>query len=105
MCEGSAHTDDTQLISPVGNRISVIDLSKSQTLLPFESPNNVSRIARSEYRDSDSAGGGEEAVADEEAEEGGVGAVVVAEAGEGSGPVEEGEGEAEIQRQVVKENV
>ncbi|KAK1264557.1 hypothetical protein QJS04_geneDACA015656 [Acorus gramineus] len=41
-------TDDTQLISPVGNRISVTDLSKSQTLtLPFESPNNVSRIAAS----------------------------------------------------------
>ncbi|CAL5327694.1 unnamed protein product [Camellia sinensis] len=40
--------NNTLLISPVGNRISVTDLIKSQTLtLPFQSSSNISRIAAS----------------------------------------------------------
>ncbi|KAF4399740.1 hypothetical protein G4B88_022823 [Cannabis sativa] len=41
-------TNNTELISPVGNRVSVIDLIKSQTLtLPVQSSSNICRIAAS----------------------------------------------------------
>ncbi|KAB2623915.1 periodic tryptophan protein 2-like protein [Pyrus ussuriensis x Pyrus communis] len=41
-------TNNTELISPVGNRVSVTDLIKSQTTtLPFQSSSNISRIAAS----------------------------------------------------------
>ncbi|PON89397.1 Periodic tryptophan protein [Trema orientale] len=41
-------TNNTELISPVGNRVSVTDLIKSQTLtLPVQSSSNISRIAAS----------------------------------------------------------
>lgn len=40
--------DNTLLISPVGNRISVTDLKKSETItLPFQSSSNITRIAAS----------------------------------------------------------
>lgn len=43
---GNAVVSEDNLISPVGNRISVTDLVKSQTLtLPFEATSNISRIA------------------------------------------------------------
>lgn len=39
-------SENSILISPVGNRISVIDLLKSETVtLPFESSSNISRLA------------------------------------------------------------
>ncbi|KAI4317413.1 hypothetical protein L6164_025282 [Bauhinia variegata] len=39
-------TNNTQLVSPVGNRVSVTDLVKSQTItLPVQSSSNISRIA------------------------------------------------------------
>ena len=41
-------TNNTELISPVGNRVSITDLIKSQTLtLPVQSSSNISRIAAS----------------------------------------------------------
>ncbi|KAF5808114.1 putative transcription factor WD40-like family [Helianthus annuus] len=41
-------SNNTLLISPIGNRISVTDLLKSETLtLPFQSSSNISRIAAS----------------------------------------------------------
>ncbi|KAL1809690.1 hypothetical protein ACET3Z_026680 [Daucus carota] len=40
--------DNTLLISPIGNRISVTDLKKSETItLPFQSSSNITRIAAS----------------------------------------------------------
>ncbi|KAL9350642.1 hypothetical protein Peur_057897 [Populus x canadensis] len=41
-------TQNTQLISPVGNRVSITDLIKSQTItLPLQSSSNIRRIAAS----------------------------------------------------------
>ncbi|RXH88484.1 hypothetical protein DVH24_000083 [Malus domestica] len=41
-------TNNTELISPVGNRVSLTDLIKSQTTtLPVQSSSNISRIAAS----------------------------------------------------------
>ncbi|CAB4303254.1 unnamed protein product [Prunus armeniaca] len=41
-------TNNTELISPVGNRVSVTDLIKSQTItLPVQSSSNITRIAAS----------------------------------------------------------
>ncbi|KAG0456257.1 hypothetical protein HPP92_024045 [Vanilla planifolia] len=43
---GNAVVSEDSLLSPVGNRVSVTDLVKSQTVtLPFEATSNISRIA------------------------------------------------------------